>query len=115
VAEKPCDINLFFLGKVGFIINAVALTWIFLAIVLFCLPTTKHLTPSTMNYVSAVFAGFALISIFWYVIRGRENFTGPPVPSDVEVEHDGQVIGQLGRTATERENSSNRISRRKSK
>jgi hypothetical protein len=37
------------LGKVGFVINAVALTSIFLAIVLFCFPTTKHVTPSTMN------------------------------------------------------------------
>ena len=112
--KSPATFNIF-LGKVGLFINSVALAWIFLAIVLFCLPTAKHLTPSTMNYASAVFAGFALISIFWYVIRGRKNFTGPPVPSDVEIEHDGQVIGQLGRTTTKRENTSIRISRQKSK
>jgi hypothetical protein len=105
----------FSLGKVGFIINAVALAWIVLAIVLFCFPKIKHVTPSTMNYASAVFAGFALTSIFWYVIRGRKNFTGHPVPSDVEIEHDGEVIGQLGRTTTGGENTSNIISRRKSK
>jgi amino acid transporter len=113
--RKAVRHSTFSLGKVGFIINAVALAWIFLAIVLFCFPTIKHVTRSTMNYASAVFAGFVLIRIFWYVIRGRKNFTGPPVPSDVEIERDGQVIGQLGRMTTERENTSNRISSRKSK
>jgi len=114
-SRKALRHSTFSLGKVGFIINAVALAWIFLAILLFYFPTTKHVSPSTMNYASAVFACFALISIFWYVIRGRKNFTGPPVPSDVEIEHDVQIIGQLGRTTTEGENTSNRISRRNSK
>ncbi|KAG9913912.1 hypothetical protein KCU98_g23269, partial [Aureobasidium melanogenum] len=48
-----------------------------------------------MNYASVVFAGFAVISIVWYFIRGRKAFTGPPVPADVDVSSEvGVVKGQ---------------------
>lgn len=50
---------------------------------LFCMPVSLPVEPATMNYASVVFAGFATISIAWYFIRGRKDFTGPPVPKDV--------------------------------
>jgi len=86
----------FSLGRFGFIINAATVCWIVLAIVLFCMPTAIPVTPVSMNYASAVFAGFAMISVVWYIIRGRKNFTGPPVPVDVEREDEGQVVSEGG-------------------
>ena len=65
---------------VGFAINIVTLCWILLSIFLFCMPTVLDgLDASTMNYASAVFAGFASISMIWYFVWGRKHFTGPPV------------------------------------
>lgn len=93
----------FSLGKFGYAINVGTLAWIALAIVLFCLPVAKaDLTPDTMNYASVVFAGFAAISLLWYVVRGRKDFKGPPVvvadarPQDVGVVRGGSVGGVEG-------------------
>ncbi|PBP28132.1 GABA permease [Diplocarpon rosae] len=92
----------FSLGRFGFFINAATIVWIALAIVLFCMPTAIPVTSVSMNYASVVFSGFAMISVVWYIISGRKNFTGPPLPSDIEPEHDGQVVGgALGRVTTE--------------
>ncbi|KAF2800460.1 amino acid permease-like protein [Melanomma pulvis-pyrius CBS 109.77] len=73
----------FSLGKFGYFINIATLCWIVLAVVLFCMPVSIPVEAPTMNYASVVFAGFALISVAWYFIRGRKVFTGPPVPVDV--------------------------------
>lgn len=70
----------FSLGKFGMVINITTLCWIMLSVVLFCMPTNlTGLDSSTMNYASAVFAGFATISLVWYFAWGRKNFSGPPV------------------------------------
>lgn len=91
----------FSLGKFGFAINVITVCWITLAIVLFCMPTAIPVTAKTMNYASVVFMGFASISVFWYIVRGRKTFKGPPVPTDVEREDHGEIVGGLGRRITE--------------
>ena len=70
------------LGSFGYIINAVTIAWIVLAVALFCMPYTLPVTASSMNYASVVFAGFATISIIWYVVYARKHFTGPPVSKE---------------------------------
>lgn len=84
----------FSLGKFGFAINIFTLCWIALAVVIFCMPTAIPVNTSSMNYASVVFAGFAAISVIWYIIRGRKDFKGPPVvqdarPADIE----GVIVG----------------------
>ncbi|KKZ65122.1 hypothetical protein EMCG_09028 [[Emmonsia] crescens] len=69
----------FSLGKFGYTINIIAVSWITLAIALFCMPVSLPVTPSTMNYASVVFAGFGMISVVWYFVRARKEFTGPPI------------------------------------
>ncbi len=82
----------FSLGRFGFAINAATVCWIALCAVLFCMPTAIPVTPVSMNYASVVFMGFALVSVVWYIVRGRKEFTGPPVPVDVEREDEGQAV-----------------------
>lgn len=95
------------LGRFGFVINAMTVAWILLATVIFCMPTSIPVTAPGMNYASVVFAFFAMVSVIWYFIRGRKQFTGPPVPSDVEPEDDGVVPDDMGKVMTEtRDNSS---------
>lgn len=70
----------FSLGRFGMAINITTLLWIVLSIFLFCMPTNlTGLDSSTMNYASVVFAGFATISLAWYFVWGRKNFSGPPI------------------------------------
>lgn len=70
----------FSLGKFGYLINIITLAWVLLSIFIFCMPSVlTDLSTSTMNYASAVFAGFAAISLLWYFVWGRKNFSGPPI------------------------------------
>lgn len=78
----------FSLGKFGMVINVISVIWIAFAIIIFCMPATLPVNPSTMNYASVVFAGFAAIAIFWYFIYARRNFHGPPVLSSDSFDED---------------------------
>ncbi len=71
------------LGRFGYAINIVAVLWITLATVLFCMPTALPVTPSTMNYASVVFTFFAMVSVVWYLVYARKHFKGPPI-ADVD-------------------------------
>jgi hypothetical protein len=66
--------------------------------VLFCMPVSLPIEAATMNYASVVFAGFASISVAWYFIRGRKDFTGPPVPKDVDP---GEAVDVAGLAVVE--------------
>ncbi|RDI87511.1 hypothetical protein Vi05172_g2543 [Venturia inaequalis] len=83
------------LGKFGFAINALTILWICFSVIIFCMPVALPVTASTMNYASAVFAGFAGISVLYYLVHGRKVFTGPPVPKDLDPDEAG-VVGLDG-------------------
>ncbi|KAF1353386.1 putative GABA permease [Delphinella strobiligena] len=84
----------FSLGRFGLAINILTLCWISLAVIIFCMPTQLPVTPSSMNYASVLLVGFAAISMLWYFIRGRNDFTGPPIADDVDRKDVGVVQGQ---------------------
>ncbi|EME47359.1 hypothetical protein DOTSEDRAFT_145936 [Dothistroma septosporum NZE10] len=88
--RKMVKHSTFSLGRFGYFINIVCLCWITLAVVLFCMPVSLPVTPSSMNYASVVFMGFAFISVAWYFIRGRKHFTGPPVVQDADPTLEGR-------------------------
>jgi hypothetical protein len=46
------------------------------------MPVSLPVDAASMNYASVVFAGFAAISVAWYIAYARKHFTGPPVPVD---------------------------------
>lgn len=91
--RKAVEHSSYSLGRFGYAINVAMIIWICLAVVLFCMPVSLPVEPATMNYASVVFAGFASISVAWYFIRGRKNFTGPPVPTDVAPGQEVPVAG----------------------
>ena len=55
--RKMVRTSTFSLGKFGFAINIIVLCWICLALVLFCMPVSLPVDPTSMNYASVVFAG----------------------------------------------------------
>jgi len=81
----------FSLGKFGFVINCLTIVWICFSVIIFCMPVSLPVTPSSMNYASVVFAGFAGISVLFYLVRGRKVFTGPPVPKDLDPDEAGTM------------------------
>lgn len=74
----------FSLGIFGYAINICCVCWITLSVVLFCMPVSLPVTASSMNYASVVFAGFAFISVVWYVAYARKHFSGPPINTEDE-------------------------------
>ncbi|KAG2757298.1 amino acid transporter [Suillus brevipes Sb2] len=72
----------FNLGRFGTFINAVAVLWIMFVTVLFSMPAVIPVTRWSMNYASAVFVGFAVISAVWYIINGRFYYRGPPIQEE---------------------------------
>jgi amino acid transporter len=114
--RKMVKHSTFSLGRWGYTINIICLLWIALAIVIFCMPVSLPVAPSTMydflerfsrtnadlaiffrrNYASVVFAGFATISVLWYFVSGRNNFTGPPVVQDADPTIDGKDVSSTG-------------------
>ncbi|KAG9217802.1 hypothetical protein CCMSSC00406_0005172 [Pleurotus cornucopiae] len=69
-----------YLGRWGVPLNVLAVLWTLFLIVIYSMPATLPVTRSSMNYASAVFVGFGAISGVWYMISGRYNYSGPPMP-----------------------------------
>ncbi|KIK45428.1 hypothetical protein CY34DRAFT_535759 [Suillus luteus UH-Slu-Lm8-n1] len=72
----------FNLGRFGTFINAIAVLWIMFVTVLFSMPAVIPVTRWSMNYASAVFVGFGVISAVWYIINGRFYYRGPPIQEE---------------------------------
>ncbi|KAK1140791.1 hypothetical protein N8T08_009897 [Aspergillus melleus] len=85
----------FSLGRFGYAINILTICWILLAVVLFCMPVSLPVDAESMNYASVVFAGFAVISIGWYVVYARKHFTGPPVSGEQMAELSQVMSGKV--------------------
>lgn len=94
----------FYLGPLGLFCNILALgmsshcispfllllinitAWSALATPLFCMPTFRAVTSSTMNYASVVLAAVVIISTIWYFVWGKKNYEGPPTHEDAVLE-----------------------------
>ncbi|KAK7744855.1 hypothetical protein SLS53_003088 [Cytospora paraplurivora] len=88
----------FSLGKFGYVINIITLAWVLLSIFIFCMPSVlTDLSPSSMNYASAVFAGFGSISLLWYFVWGRKHFSGPPIVQSQLADLDAGILPVEGR------------------
>ncbi|KIK79789.1 hypothetical protein PAXRUDRAFT_36350 [Paxillus rubicundulus Ve08.2h10] len=64
----------FRLGRLGWVVNVIAVLWMTFAVVLFSMPTIIPPTQATMNYASVVFVAFAVISAVWYLISACSLF-----------------------------------------
>jgi hypothetical protein len=71
--------------------NIITIIWITFSIVLFCMPTAIPVTPGSMNYASAVFAGFSSIAILWYAVNARHHYKGPLISAVRERGEDSPI------------------------
>ncbi|KAL4919222.1 amino acid/polyamine transporter I [Aspergillus aurantiobrunneus] len=64
-------------GMWGFIVNILAVVYIFVTVVFFCFPFTLPVTVQNMNYTSVITVGLMTIVSFWWFIRGTTRYKGP--------------------------------------
>ncbi|KAL8752136.1 MAG: hypothetical protein Q9199_005949 [Rusavskia elegans] len=84
--RKQVTAGNFYLGKLGWFCNIVAICWSALALPLFCMPTAIPVVPDYMNYASVVFFAFFVVATAWYFIWGKTNYRGPPTHEDAVLE-----------------------------
>ncbi len=65
-------------------INLIAVVWVALCVIMFCLPTSPAGWPfnhgfslSSVNYAPLVTIGIMLLVTVWYLVSARKTFTGP--------------------------------------
>lgn len=59
--------------RLGIAVNSVALAWILFQVVLFCMPVSIPVTPTSMSYAAVVFVGLIVLSILWYFCYARTS------------------------------------------
>jgi len=61
---------------IGFVVNAVACSFMLVFIVIFCFPFVMPVTAENMNYASLITGGLTIfVAIWWMVIR--KEYVGP--------------------------------------
>jgi amino acid transporter len=65
-------------------VNLIAVVWVGLCVIIFCLPTSpagvffkRGFSWSSVNYAPIVTIGIMLIVTVWYLVSARKTFTGP--------------------------------------
>jgi len=100
------------LGRWGYLINCIAVLWVFFEMVLFSMPAVIPVTPTSMSewdfdsclifatisdwdltdYASVVFVGFASISAAWYIMSEYYNWEIEKCSREYRVQMGGGII-----------------------
>ncbi|KAJ5594804.1 uncharacterized protein N7459_001012 [Penicillium hispanicum] len=67
----------FWMGKLGFAVNAIACLYIVVSFVIYCFPYSLPTSAGSMNYTSVITCGLIVLVGIWWMIHGRGNFQGP--------------------------------------
>lgn len=76
---KPLPPARFSLGRYGVPINVIALLFLIQFVPIAYFPLFNNPTADTMNWGIAMFGGAAILSIAYYLVRGRKFYNGPVV------------------------------------
>ncbi|OOQ85476.1 putative choline transport protein [Penicillium brasilianum] len=80
-------------GPLGFFINGVAIVYILVSNVFFCLPYNRPpVTAKSMNYTSLVSYGMAILVVIWWFIGGKRSYKGPKLSGETQ-----EALEGLGR------------------
>lgn len=70
-------------GLLGTINNAYACIYMIFVIFWSVWPPATPVSADTMNYSIVVTSGVIILSIIWYYVRGREEYTGPLIDDEI--------------------------------
>lgn len=103
----------FYMGRtLGFVVNIIALIYIFVTVVFFCFPFVLPATAQNMNYTSVITVGLMTLVGLWWIFQGFRKYEGPKysmeaaqklavVHEDDEVEKKQNVVQDLLASAKE--------------
>ncbi|EFX04269.1 amino acid permease [Grosmannia clavigera kw1407] len=74
----------FYLGKLGYVLNAWACTWTAFVSVIFLFPTVRPVTADNMNYAVVILAFVFMVATGYWFIHGRFYYTGPRANATVD-------------------------------
>ena len=69
----------FWMGKMGYVVNGVAVILIIFFNVMFCFPYTLPTTVAAMNYNSVILTGVVALTTGWWFVHGLRKYSGPKV------------------------------------
>ncbi|ODQ81343.1 hypothetical protein BABINDRAFT_160702 [Babjeviella inositovora NRRL Y-12698] len=72
----------FWLGPLGMFANVVTILWTCFAAIVFSFPVTKPITRNNMNYASPVIAGYVLVAVIYWHVKGKKEYR--PVDDEAE-------------------------------
>lgn len=67
----------FWMGKYGFVVNAVSCLLIVFFNIFFCFPYAYPVTIGLMNWNSVILVGVLVLTSFWWLVHGRQKYPGP--------------------------------------
>lgn len=67
----------FWMGKAGPVVNAVACLYIVVFFVIYCFPYALPTSVDSMNYTIVITSGLTALVGLWWLVHGREKYTGP--------------------------------------
>ncbi|KAJ6452910.1 choline transport protein [Mycena sanguinolenta] len=70
----------FWMGRAGFVVNAISVLLVVFTNVMFCFPYALPATVPAMNYNSVILVGCVALTTFWWIIHGRGRYPGPRLP-----------------------------------
>ena len=76
-ARRSFVLGSFHLGRFGVAVGSVAVLWVALVTVLFCLPVAYPVTKETLNYTPVAVGGVLVLSLAVWVLHARFWFRGP--------------------------------------
>lgn len=86
VRGQPMPPSRWGMGKFAMPINLIALTYLLFAFVMSFFPTSRDVTPATMNWSILVWGVVVLFATISYFLHGRKNYKGPVVYVNKELE-----------------------------
>lgn len=79
LCKRPLPQGRFSLGVAGIFVNAFAVLYMIQQAIISFFPMFAVVTVKTMNYGCVMFGGVAIISIVYYIVKGRHVYKGPVV------------------------------------
>ncbi len=78
----------FWMGKFGFVVNALSGLFIIFFDILYCFPYALPATVQGMNYNSVILVGILALTALWWVVHARTHYPGPKLPHLDEAGHE---------------------------
>ncbi|KAK5110485.1 hypothetical protein LTR62_005837 [Meristemomyces frigidus] len=65
------------MGKAGVFVNAFALIFLTLGIIMICFPSAPHPTPASFNWTVVIWGGVTIFALVYYVVYGKRHYVSP--------------------------------------